>query len=266
MRPPFNPTIPLYRQISHLVLARAQAGDFLERGLPTEKSLCAEFDVSRTTVRQALNVLKQKNLLESRRGIGTHFVGPQKQPRLSTSSGDPLHAALGSRSRIISIDKVPARADVAALFGYVEATKVCRIVRVNEVKSSPLSLVVSYLPQALAPVLTRTNLRRPLHEVIWEFCALRQKRSLHTVRVARADQMIASLLKVGLTDPVLHVQSLVFLDDNRPIRWTDNYFHEDKYEYFSELDWSDPSTPRRSARTTKPQSDRSPKRDPLKAL
>jgi GntR family transcriptional regulator len=241
MGAPFNPTIPIYHQIAQLLLARARAGEFRDHGLPTEHSLCAEFGVSRTTIRQALAGLKSRNLLESRRGAGTRFVGVVNNHDKADAAGDPLHAALNTQFRIVSVDRVPAREDVAALFVIRPDSPVCRILRVNSVKAAPVSLVVSYLPVELAPVLTKANLRRPLHEVIWKFRGLRQKRSLHRIRIARADQLVAGLLGVALTDPVLHVQSTVYLDDDRPIRWTDNYFHEEKYEYFASFDWSDPS-------------------------
>jgi DNA-binding GntR family transcriptional regulator len=266
MRAPFNASIPIYHQIAQLLLARARAGDFRDHGLPTEHSLCAEFGVSRTTIRQALAGLKSRNLLESRRGAGTRFVGAVTERHMADAVGDPLHAALNTQFRIVSVDYVPAREDVAALFAIRSNSPVCRILRVNSVKTAPVSLVVSYLPAALAPVLTKANLRRPLHEVIWKFCGLRQKRSLHRIRIARADQLVAGLLGVALTDPVLHVQSTVYLDDDRPIRWTDNYFHEEKYEYFASFDWSDPSAHVAGEVATRASSPNRSKHDMLEAL
>ena len=64
-----------------------------------------------------------------------------------------------------------------------------------------------------------------------------QKRSTHTIRVARADGLVASHLGVALTDPVLHIRSLGYLEDGAPIRWTENYFREDRYEYTAEMTW-----------------------------
>ncbi len=252
MTVPFNATTPRYHQIARLILQRAQSGDAAARVLPSEMALCAEFGVSRTTIRQALDVLKQQRLLESRRGVGTRFVGTPAQPKRVGSSGDPLHGDLGSQVRILSTGSVPAPAEIARFFDLAPGAPVFRIRRVHALESAPLSVVVSYLPAALAPILTRAALRKPVHEVLWERSGILQHRSEHIVRVARADAQVAALLKVGLTDPVLYVQSSVYLADGAPIRWTENFFREDRYQYLAEVMWEKPAEAARPPRRRKP--------------
>jgi GntR family transcriptional regulator len=249
---PFNAAIPLYHQIARLILMRAQSGDPSGHKLPTEQALCAEFGVSRTTIRQALDVLKRQRLLQSRRGVGTRFVGAPSKPKLAAMSGDPLHAGLGTRVRIVSLETAPAPSQVTTFLGQAPGAAVLRLIRVHELEGAPLSVVISYLPRALASVLTRAALRKPVHEVLWQRCRLLQHRSVHKVGIARADAEIASLLKIGLTDPVLHVRSAVYLDDGAPIRWTDNYFREDRYEYSAEVIWEKPASAQTARRTNGP--------------
>lgn len=43
--------------------------------LPTEESLCIQYDVSRQTVRQALSLLEKEGLIEKRRGSGSYATG-----------------------------------------------------------------------------------------------------------------------------------------------------------------------------------------------
>ncbi|HTZ38318.1 MAG TPA: GntR family transcriptional regulator, partial [Stellaceae bacterium] len=205
MTPQFNAAVPLYHQIAQVLLMRARSDEATEQRLPTEKALCAEFGVSRTTIRQALGVLKQQRWLQSRRGVGTRFIGAAAKPEPVSSSGDPLHAALGTRARIVELHLAPAPPRVAAFFGVAAGTPLCRLVRVHQLDGAPLSVVASWLPADLASVLTRRALRRPVHHVLWEALGLLQHRSVHNVGIARADQEIARLLEVSLTDPVLHV-------------------------------------------------------------
>ena len=49
--------------------------------LPTEAAIMAEFDVSRTVVREAISKLQASGLVETRHGIGTFVLGMTK-PRL----------------------------------------------------------------------------------------------------------------------------------------------------------------------------------------
>jgi len=239
MPPPFNATIPLYRQIAQVLLARAQSGT-AGGDLPSELAMTAEFGVSRTTIRQALEILKRQELLQSRRGVGTRFVRAPETPKLFASSGDPLHAGLGTISRVLSSDTVPSPPDAAEFFGVAAGSQVCRTVRVHDMDGEPLSVVVSYLPVQYAEAVTEAAMRNPLHEALWERYGVVQKHSAHAIRVARADEFIASVLRVGMTDPVLHVRSAVRLEDGRPIRWTHNYFREDRYQYIAEVLWQPP--------------------------
>jgi GntR family transcriptional regulator len=248
---PFNQSVPLYHQIAQALKARAASGTLGTDGTPmTEQGLCREFGVSRTTIRQALGVLKDDGLLESQRGVGTRLVARATPRRHTRSVGDPLHAGLGSVARVVAIDRVRPPAAVAEFLGTGTAT-VVRLVRVHMLDDAPLSAVISYLPARFAPAITRKALRRSLHELLWERYGLLQKRSVHRIGVARADTMIAPLLEVAIADPVLHIQSSAFLDDGQPIRWTDNYFREERFAYTAEIAWKKPggARPARTGRS-----------------
>ncbi|MBI5974858.1 GntR family transcriptional regulator [Staphylococcus sp. H16/1A] len=76
----------LYKEIQHGKYPGGAA-------LPTEKVLCARFDVSRMTLRQAIKLLVEDGVVESIRGKG-HFVTMQKRDGHTTSVSKfehPLH-------------------------------------------------------------------------------------------------------------------------------------------------------------------------------
>jgi len=228
---PFSQSVPLYHQIALTLRARAEHGV-----LATEQQLCAEFGVSRSTVRQALGVLKQDGLLLSRRGVGTRFVGEPQARRLTSSIGDPLHAGLGTVQKVVSIGRFEPPAEVRTFLDVGDAP-VARLVRVHLLQEVPLSVVVTWMPARYAP----RGLRQSVHEHLWRKHGLLQKRSVHRIGVARADMTVAPLLGVAIAEPVLHVQASAYLDDGRPIRWTDNYFREDRFAYQAEVEWKRPA-------------------------
>ncbi len=47
--------------------------------LPTEQELCDQFNVSRSTIREALRVLEAEGLLEIRRGLGAYIAPPREK-------------------------------------------------------------------------------------------------------------------------------------------------------------------------------------------
>lgn len=255
MGEPIRSSIPLYHQIAQVLRHRLESGAWSSGApLATEQQLCVEFGASRTTVRQALSHLKQAGLLESRAGVGTRRIPSAATPRVVRASGDPLHAALDTRPKLVTLGEVPCPPAVAAFFGIAPGSPIWHFVRVHMLEDAPLSVVDSYLPAHLGKAITRTMLRQPMNEILWAQFGIRLKRSVHTLRVARADVDIASMLGIALADPVLRIQSSVFLARDKPIRWTENHFREDRYEYVAEMEWPDPAAgtaaraPKRSRR------------------
>ena len=235
-------SVPLHHQIAQVLLLRLESGAWVDGGpLITEQRLCEEFGASRTTVRQALSQLKQVGLLESRAGVGTRSVVTPVKRKIIGSIGDPLHAGFNSKARVVSLGQVPSPPAVSQFFGLPLGAPIWNFVRIHTLEGKPLSVVDSYLPVHLGRALTRTALRQPMNELLWERFGIRPKRSVHTLRVARADVDIASMLGIALADPVLRIQASAFLSDGKPIRWTDNYFREDQYEYVAEIEWPDPA-------------------------
>lgn len=247
---PYNPAVPLYYQLAQLLRSRMTGRASGDGRLPSEHALCLEFGVSRTTIRQALAFLKTQGLLASRRGVGTFVSGAPEGEARTEATGDPLHHGLGTTIRVISIERVAPPARVRELLGSAAEPDVLRIVRVHHLGGAPLSVVVTYIPRSLASAFTRRALRRAsIYDILWRAQGLRIGKSVHTVRVARADEHVAPLLGVPLMDPVLHIRSEGYLEDGRPIRLTDNYFREGRYQYTAEMFWNQPRRARRATRS-----------------
>jgi len=242
MGEPIRSSIPLHHQIAQVLRLRLESGAWAAGGpLATEQRLCEEFGASRTTVRQALSQLKQAGLLESRAGVGTRGIAMPIKRKVVRANGDPLHAPFNTKPRVVSLGEGPCPPAAAVFFGLAPAAPIWHFVRIHTLDDKPLSVVDSYLPAQLGAGLTRTALQQPMHELLWEKFGIRLKRSVHTLRVARADVDIASMLGIALADPVLRIQSSVYQAAGRPIRWTENYFREDQYEYVAEMEWPAPA-------------------------
>ena len=65
--------IPRYRQIAATIKKQISAGKYQPgQSLPTEAQLREEFSVSRVTIRQAIKLLVDEDILESIQGSGTY--------------------------------------------------------------------------------------------------------------------------------------------------------------------------------------------------
>lgn len=66
----------MYEQIAQVLAARIADGTYPpRRRIPSEAAICDEFDVSRPTARSAVQMLRDRGLVETVQGKGTYVVG-----------------------------------------------------------------------------------------------------------------------------------------------------------------------------------------------
>ena len=150
---PLSP-VPLYSQLKELLRGRILDGVYppLSR-MPSENELGKAFDVSRITVRQALGDLQKEGLIFKIHGKGTFVARPKAFQNVSTLQGlGESMTQMGYEviNRLHGLRYVPAGARVAERLRVEEGSPVCEIKRVRLVNREPVSLEVTYLPQALA--------------------------------------------------------------------------------------------------------------------
>src|SRR5690349_19645318 len=112
---------PLYDQLKEILRQEIAKGAYRpEEQLPSETQLVQRYNISRTTVRQALNDLVNEGILYRRQGKGT-FVAPpkieQELVRLTDFVEDMAQAGLNPSSKVISLTEEAASPEVAATLG-----------------------------------------------------------------------------------------------------------------------------------------------------
>src|SRR5436305_5262879 len=69
-----------YRQVADTIRRRIGAGEYPSGALETEAELCRAYEVSRITVRKALELLREEGIVTSRKGSGWRVaVDPLRQ-------------------------------------------------------------------------------------------------------------------------------------------------------------------------------------------
>src|SRR6201993_5183520 len=85
-----NPSIalPLYAQVESMLAASIADGTFPPGSrLPNEDELVQRYSVSRTTIRQTIQNLVRRGLVEIRRGKGTYVLEPKITQDLTELTG-----------------------------------------------------------------------------------------------------------------------------------------------------------------------------------
>jgi GntR family transcriptional regulator len=141
---------PKYIRIRDWLLDRILASNLTQGDrLPSEHDLIRQFDVSRVTVRQALEALRADGIIESQHGKGwflRRVCAVQNLGRL-LGFGEML-APMGvrARSEVLDLRECLAPAAVTAAFGVPPDSVLTRIARLRIASSRVMSYDVSYFP------------------------------------------------------------------------------------------------------------------------
>ena len=162
-----KPATPRYIQIHNQIKARIEAGEWQShKRLPAERELAAAFNVSRMTLRQAVQTLVDEGLLERKVGSGT-YVAEQKvsERALGMTSFTELMAATGrvARTQTISYKVTSPSASEMTHLQLLETDDVLVMERLRMGDDEPILLERATLPLKLVWDFSKHDLTESLY-------------------------------------------------------------------------------------------------------
>ena len=218
---------PLYLQLkdllrSQVVDGRLQPGD----ALPSERQLCEEFNVSRSTVREALRELSDQGLIRTVPGRGAFVTARQSNLTVRVSlagfTGDVRREGMSPSSRLLGAGLVasPSPALVEEM-GLQPGDELVRLERLRLVNDIPLALHIVYLNHRLCPQILQHNLAdESVFQLLCGEYGLRLTRAEEQVYAALADQREMELLNLTYPAAVLRAERTTFLDTGEVIEFS----------------------------------------------
>ena len=159
----------LYSQVADALIAQIN-GHMYGKLLPSERALCEQYQVSRTTIRQALHLLAQRGYVDSVRGKGMVVSHPQLLQELHSVYN--FHEEMrrqGKRPETHMVDFVvqAASGGLASVFSLPEGSPVYRMIRLRLADGVPMLLETTYLSYQRFPGIQQKELEKgPLHHLL----------------------------------------------------------------------------------------------------
>jgi DNA-binding GntR family transcriptional regulator len=148
-----SPT-PLYFQLAQAIEG-AISGGTLPSGskLENEVLLAQRYGLSRPTVRRAVQELVDKGLLVRKRGVGTQVIQPhvRRSVELTSLYDDLARAGEAPTTEVLSLERVPASAEIAEELDLGEGAEVVVLRRLRRSHGEPLALMTNHLPGRFHP-------------------------------------------------------------------------------------------------------------------
>nr|BBH92228.1 HTH-type transcriptional repressor YvoA [Thermogemmatispora argillosa] len=228
---------PLYRRITRILREEIERSRKPGDPIETEQELEKRFNVSRITVRRAVEELVREGLLTRRRGSGTFVAQRRVVEELGTlKSWTEQMRELGLEPHTVDcqILKVVPPSWVARALGLSEEQPelVLRVQRLRYASGEPLALMIDYLPVRYVPDLAEKGLEgESLYETLEKRYGLRLAHVEDTVTAREATHLEANLLGIDPKAPVLYVKRVTYLENGDPVDAANVISRADRYEY-----------------------------------
>lgn len=160
---------PRHEQIAHH-LRREIKEDYFQEGdkLPSEKRLCEYFQVSRITVRRALQTLENENLIYRKQGLGAFVMARNTESpliQLTDFAEDLKRAGYKASSKIICFKKTKAKGSINPKLGLSSTSQLMKLERVRYANEKIVAFDQTWLPGSYGQLLFDEDLE---HKTIYE--------------------------------------------------------------------------------------------------
>lgn len=232
---------PLYQQLAARLRRQIAEGAYRPGDrLPSEAELCAQFGVSRITVRAALDQLVDAGLLWRQRGKGTFVTAPlveQELIRLTDFVEDMAAAGLRPASRVTHLGEECVPNEISSELELAPGTPVVRLDRLRLADGTPIAFDITYLPLRYGRLLDQEALTSETiyHQFETQYHIPVVSGSFF-IEAGKASHELAELLEVERGHALLIISRTSYTEGRSPIYYQTRYYRADRVRYRVELD------------------------------
>ena len=237
-----NDFTPKYYQLANILRSRISNGELKAyQPIPSERQLEEIYAVSRTTIRQAIDLLVRQGYLYREHGRGT-FVSPQKLQKgiseLTSFSEDMKRRGLTPGQRILEIGYIQAPPEILQRLELPpDQGEVLKVERLRLGDGVPMGLQTSYYALPDGEIITREDLEAQgsIYQILQEKFHLIPTEADETLEVTLATPHEAMLLQISAGSPLLLSERVTYSQYRRVIEYVKILYRGDRYRYYAKL-------------------------------
>jgi GntR family transcriptional regulator len=237
-----NDFLPRYYQLANILREQISNGKLdAHQPIPSERQLETIYSVSRTTIRQAIDLLVHQGFLYREHGRGT-FVSPQKLQKgiseLTSFTEDMKQRGLVPGQKILEIGYVQPTDKVRQQLELPEGLdRVLRIERIRLGDGVPMGLQTSFYNLPAGGTITQEELEEygSIYRILQEKLHIIPTEADETLEVTLATPREASLLQIEPGSPMLLSERTTYSQSRRVIEFVKILYRGDRYRYLAKL-------------------------------
>lgn len=212
--------------------------------LPTEAELCNRYNVSRTTVRNALQQLTAEGYIYRIQGRGTFVSNNKVKQTLTHTKAGNYREQLKLQGKkpsihVLQLTVIPADMFLQNILHINEKQPVNKLERIRYADEVPLQYEISYLPWHLTPGLNREACEDSLYNLLQSQFDLSISRTEEHIHIVTADKKIAEKLNTKAGTPCFEIETFAFLENETIIEYSKAYFHGERASFIIERNYTD---------------------------
>lgn len=205
--------------------------------LPSERDIAMRADVSRVTVRKAVQNLVRGGVLVQRHGSGT-FVAPrlgrveQSLSRLTSFTEDMARRGMSVQSTWLDRGLYAPSPDEMMALGLSANEPVARVSRIRMADGTPLAIERASLSAVMLP--DPAGIGESLYAAL-EKSGQRPVRAVQRISAANLGAADATLLDVPAGSASLNIERISYLASGKVVEFTRSVYRADAYDFVVEL-------------------------------
>ncbi|MDM5326263.1 GntR family transcriptional regulator [Neobacillus sp. CF12] len=232
--------IPLYYQLKEILLENIESGNWKpDDMIPSEIQLQQEYNISRNTVKKALDELVQEGWLTRIQGKGTFVSAPKIEQSLTnfySFSKVMKKRGLNPRDIILEFKENDPRLGISKKLQISDHKKVYELKRLRCSGDDPIILETSFIPKDLFPNLSVKMLENnSLYDVMqnkYGIYVTKAKEIFEPVLIRSHESMI---LQVGEGNPALLLERIAYDNQGVPVEFCRSLIRGDRCRFYTEL-------------------------------
>jgi len=229
--------IPKYYQLANILRQKIEDGAWQQyESIPSERLLEEQYNLSRPTIRQAIELLVRQGYLYRVHGKGT-FVSPPKLQKgileLTSFSEDMRNRGLKPGQVFLDFGMVDPPAKVMRQLELSENQQVLRIKRIRTGNGEPIGIQDSYLALESGQEITQdeVEIRGSIYGILQEKFGVYPAEADETLEVTLASTEEAQLLKIPEGSPLLLNERTLWSQNRKAVEFVKILYRGDRYKY-----------------------------------
>lgn len=207
--------------------------------LPSEKEICQRLQISRMTVKQAMDSLVNEGLVYRKRGIGTFVAKPKiAQPlsKLTSFTNDMLKRGMKPGSHLIEMSLQNPSEEVREKLGLGQQEQVIYIKRLRTADGEPMAVEKAYLNYDYCHEIMDVPLNRvSLYDLLRDVCGIHLVSAYETIEIGTCSTDESNLMKIGFDKPIFLLRRTTCDKLDRIIEYAESVYRSDRYKFEIEL-------------------------------